>query len=387
MARPIKIGVVCPYSTIYPSLSRDFLDGIGCGISTKLRGEFQLVPEFIKQGEPSAVKSALEKLISFDNVDFISGLVGYRTISEFVPFIEKNRKVCLFADMGEYIPFTGFTSDYLFFNSFQYWQAEYALGNWSQRTYPGRGVVFMPVYDSGYHMHSAFRQGAILAQNEVMEYSVIRFSTGIDYSVTGAMLEYMQKFRKEKPAFIHALFSGDDATEFYSVFHREGLHKEIPLVVSPHMASIEILRQISHLDMSFHTASMWNYDADDEPNKLFKSRYITETGDAPNIFSLLGYEIGMMFEALYPSVRNNDIDKTRKLLKEERLLTPRGERNFYLDSEYALPTIDIEKVRIQNNKAVKMVVGQGKSLAYNNYIFDEIHRENVSGWLNPYLCV
>lgn len=387
MHRPIKVGVLSPFSTIYPNLGQDFIDGVVSGQHEKLRPSFQYIPEFIRQGEPHALKPALEKLLAFDRVDILIGLVGYRSMARFVPIIEKYKTICLFADLGEYIPFEDHHSEYLFFNSFQYWQAEFALGQWAQKQYGGKGAVFMPVFEAGYHMHSAFRMGVLFADNSPIDYSMVPYDQTDTYSVSDAMMEYIEKFRKERPSFIKALFSGTEATEFYEVWHREGLHKEIPLITSPHMASPEILNQVTNLDMSFHAASMWNERATDPENEIFKRKFLELTGGMPNIFALLGYEIGMALEMVQPALMAREMKVVQKMLKEERIRSPRGERNFYLDSEYARPVIDIEKVRIENNKATKMVVAEGRSLPYDHFVFDEIHRENVSGWLNNYLCV
>ena len=89
--------------------------------------------------------------------------------------------------------------------------------------------------------------------------------------------------------------------EFLSVFHQTGLHRELPLIVTPHMASNETLDDLKHLDMSFYSASMWNPDADNPVNTHFRKTYIQRTGLMPNAFSLMGYEIGLALEMIFPS--------------------------------------------------------------------------------------
>ncbi len=388
MSRPIKIGFLCPFSTIYPRLGKDMMEGILTGIHSKLRPHFQLLPEFVHQGQPSAIKPALEKLIHFHDVDVVSGLVGYRAMAEFVPTIERARKLALFADMGEYLPFLFHTSDYIFFNSFQYWQAEFALGNWAQGEFGGKGSIFMPVYDAGYHMHSAFRQGVLACENVAIEYAVMAPTDPAQpMQLTGMIKEYLAKFEKERPGYLHVLFCGSEAQEFIQLYYDEGLHREVPLIVSPHMASYEILEPFRHMEMSFYSASMWDYATDDPHNNRFKLQYASHSGGMPTPFSLLGYEIGLALEMLYPSLKAGEYAVARKLLKKEKIISPRGERTFYLDSNYANPTIAIEKVILGGGQIRKMTIQEGKALPYNHFIYEEIHRENISGWLNSYLCV
>ena len=64
----IKIGVLCPYSTIYPQLSKNLIDGIVSGLPASIRSSIEIIPEFVRQGEPSALKPAVEKLLGLEAV-------------------------------------------------------------------------------------------------------------------------------------------------------------------------------------------------------------------------------------------------------------------------------------------------------------------------------
>ena len=66
---------------------------------------------------------------------------------------------------------------------------------------------------------------------------------------------------------------------------------------------------------------------------------------------------------------------------------PRGERNFYQGAKLKLPEIEIEKISIQKNNPLKIIIDQGKAMPYNDAVFNNIHNQCVSGWENPYLCV
>lgn len=383
----IKIGVLCPYSTIYPQLSKNLIDGLVAGLSKNVRSTVQIVPEFVRQGEPTAIKPAIEKLLGMDGVHLLTGVVNYKSIEEMLPTIERYKRTAIFCDHGEYLPPIGYTSNSVFFNSFDYWQLEFALGFWAQKEFGGRGSVFMPIYDGGYHMHTAFRYGVLMAENVPVEYAIPRFDRNPNYKVRDAMAEYMGKFKKERPTFIHSMFSGTEAQDLFEVYQEQKLHSEIPLIVAPHMSNVEILNDIRNLDMSFYSASSWSVDLDTPENKTFKSNYVALAGNQPNSFSLLGYEVGMVIDEVYPLLKNNDFDTTNQVLKEIKIKTPRGDRGFHKDTKYTTENINIEKIQLSNNLVKRMVIGQSRSLEYDHSVFGEIHNENVSGWLNPYLCV
>lgn len=384
--QPIKIGFLSPYSSIHPTLTPNIVNGFYCSMPEQYQNMFRFYPEYIKQGGGNAVKDAVQKLLQFDNVDVISGLVSYQKVPEVVPIIESRKKLAFFFDMGEYIPFTQHISNNLFFNSFQLWQSEYSLGYWAHKEFGDKGAIIMPLYDAGYHLHSAFRQGTISSGSQLIDYHILPYIEAKS-QVKGQLEPFFEKFRKEPPSFIHALFCGSEAIDFLVDFYQSGLSKNIPLIISSHMASDELLEQVSNLNIKVYSASMWDFNSQSDLNIRFKQQYTLQTGNKANLFSLLGYEMGTLFYQLIPDFIKRDWDSVIRNIRNETVKSPRGERNFFLDSNYSTPIIDIEKIEIDNNNVRKIAIGQGRSLRYNHEVFSEIHNECVTGWQNPYLCV
>lgn len=384
--KKIKIGVLTPYSSIYPELIPSFVNGFYSVIPEKYQEEFEFIPEYVVQGGDKIVREAVQKLIRFHNVDIVSGMINYKSVPGIIPTIESNNKIGFFIDMGENIPFVQQLSNNVFFNSFQLWQSQYAIGYWSQQHFGDKGAVVMPVYDAGYHLHSAFRQGTISAGSKLIDYHVLPYTEG-QSQVKGKLGGLFEKLEKNKPSFIHAIFCGNESSDFLNEYAGSKLNNVVPLIITAHMASEEMLSQISNLSISAYAASMWDFNRKEPVNQKFIQGFLNQTGQKANIFSLLGYEMGNALWSMFPELKSRNWDKIKTSLKTLRINSPRGERNFFLDSEYATPLIEIEKINLGGNQVHKLVIGQGRSLKYNNQIFTEIHKENVSGWENPYLCV
>jgi branched-chain amino acid transport system substrate-binding protein len=132
---------------------------------------------------------------------------------------------------------------------------------------------------------------------------------------------------------------------------------------------------------------MWNYHSNEELNLKFKKKVDAFAGQKADFYTLLGYETGLLFEQLIPEFQKRDWIEIKKRFKTETIEGPRGKRSFFLNSEYATPLIDIEKIGFNANKVTKIVIEQGKAMQYNHETYEKIHKENVSGWQNPYLCV
>ncbi|PIQ48632.1 MAG: hypothetical protein COW03_09150 [Cytophagales bacterium CG12_big_fil_rev_8_21_14_0_65_40_12] len=385
--RPIRIGVLCPYSSIYPNLSSDFTDGLLSGIQADYHKHVQLIPEYVGQGGRQPIMESFNKLLSFHRVDIVSGFASYRLIPDLVPAIESRNILGLFADMGEYIPYTHHISDNVFFSSFQFWQAEYALGFWAQKNFEGKGHVLLSLYEAGYQMHYAFREGYFMAGGKEIDISVLPQNRPSRALMAEYFEDFMEKFRKEKPSFIHALFSGYEAVDFISLYYEKGLHKEVPLIVSPHMASEEVLTAVNGVNAQIYGASIWSREEDNHANRKFKEAVLRQSGLLTNTPTLQGYEIGLALTGVFKQLLKRDISEVSKILKEQRITTPRGERSFYLDSDYATPNITIEKLLLEGSIFKRLAIEEGRSLNYNDEVFGRIHKENISGWINPYLCV
>lgn len=386
MAKTIKIGFLFPYSSIHPEMSRDVMDGFFASLSEALRNQFQFYPEFINQGNVESVKAALNKLIMFHNVDVLSGFVSYKMLPELILQTSGKEKLCFFFDMGEYLPPLHALPEILFFNSYQFWQLEYALGNWAQKRFGGKGAMLMSVYDAGYHLHSSFWQGAVYAGAEEIDMHVIPYNPELK-SIKPVLPHFFDQIEKSRVEYLHALFCGNEALEFFDGYQQSGLNKKIPLVVSPHMASDAVRSKIRNLGLEFYSASGWNYKQPTKVNQQFIQRMETYSGRKASVFALMGYEMGLAFQPILPQLQRGEMDTVIRFLKTHHIESPRGRRNFWIDSKDENPFIEIEKISLQGLEYSQLIVEQGDAMTYNHAAFEDIHNLCVSGWRNPYLCV
>ena len=386
MGKVIKIGFLFPYSSIHPNMSQDIIDGFYAAIPEKYKGSFQFFPEYIDLGRKELIKVAINKLVSFRNVDIISGFISYKSIPEIIPVIRQQNKIGFFFDMGEYLPPVYTLPVDFFSNSFLIWQMEYALGYWSQTTYKGKGAMLMSVYDAGYHMHSAFWQGAISAGAKEMDMLIIPYHPE-QKSILPTLPSFFDKIEKSKVDFLHTLFCGNEAIDFFRAYKESTLYGRIPLIVSPHMASDEIICKTENLDIKCYSATGWNYNSTTVQNKSFKKTYESATGKKASLFAVMGYESGLAFISVLPELQRNEIETVLSFLRKGTITGPRGIRNFNLGTKLTVPEIEIEKIIFQKHNPLKIIIDKGKAMPYNDSVFRDIHNQCVSGWENPYLCV
>jgi len=386
MAGVIKIGFLVPYSSIYPGMSQEVMEGFMSALPERYRRNFQFYPEFVNLGNDNDITMGVNKLVMFHNVDVLSGFLSYKLLPVVVPLVSKKNKLCFFFDMGEYLPPLSKLPETFFFNSYQFWQLEYALGNWTQKNIGGKGAMLMSVYDAGYHIHSSFWHGAVNAGATEMDMHIVPYQPELT-NIKPLLTQFFEKIEKSRVDYLHALFCGNEALDFFHLFQESGLYKNVKLVVTPHMASDVILSKIDNLGLQFYSTSGWNYKDKKEVNKRFIKHYEAFSGKKASEFAVMGYEMGLAFLPSLSQLQKGDIHFLIDFLKDYQVEGPRGRRNFWIDNKSEQAAIEIEKIALRPLNTTRLVVEQGQAMKYNHTVFEEIHTGCVSGWRNPYLCI
>jgi branched-chain amino acid transport system substrate-binding protein len=383
----LTIGFLTPYSGIYPFFSQHLITGwlLGMGLDPVRQRTVQFIPEFTQMGGKKACEEATRKLLFFNRVDILSGLISYKSIPELVPLIEMEKKPAFFFDMGEYVPHFPYLSPDIFYASHQLWQSQYALGHWAQSTFGDGGHMIMPVYEAGYHLNSTFQQGVGAAGGTSLQLNVLPFDPQNPHQLDVDAI--FKKWAENRPAYVHAIFCGSLGLKFLQKWIQSGLHKVIPLLVHEAMVYDDILEDIKQADLELYTSRSWMREDESKANQLFVKQFEQLACQPANIYALMGYEAGLIWKELLPHARKKDWDKVKQQLRTEVIQGPRGEKNFYPLSGFALPTSNIIKINTSGNNIHKIILDQGKGMRFDAKEFEVIHEESVTGWQNPFLCI
>ncbi len=388
MTGSIKVGMLTPYSGVYPYYGHHLTAGMLLGIypGAPKRNEIQFVPAYTKLGDPTSALEAVNKLIFFDQVDVLSGLINYKSIPQILQEIERHNRLGFFFDMGEYIPWFDYLSPRIFYSSQQVWQTQYALGHWAGREYGDGGIIVMTVYEAGYHISSSFNKGTKDAGcSSDTRLHVIPHERRDPKKMD--LAEFFEKIKKDPPPYVHAIFAGSLGNDFLLAWKNSGFHKQIPLIVAENMVYDDLLEDVSGLELEMFSASTWSRKEENPRNVEFVKRFEGTGGQMANVFGLLGYEAGLALREVKPLILKRDFKQVAEILQKESIVGPRGERNFYPASGFSLPVTDILSIKTSLGKIYKTVVSRGKGLKFDAEQFKEIHDGSVSGWLNPYLCM
>jgi branched-chain amino acid transport system substrate-binding protein len=153
------------------------------------------------------------------------------------------------------------------------------------------------------------------------------------------------------------------------------------------MAYDDILDDIKHIDLEIYTAQLWMKEDENKANQVFIKKFESIAKQPANIFALMGYEAGLIWKELLPHALKRDWDTVKQQLRSGIIQGPKGEKNFYPLSGFALPDSNILKITTSGNKIHKLILDQGKGMRFDARELEIIHNESVSGWQNPFLCI
>jgi len=373
----LKIGFLFPYSGTFPDLKNDFRQGFDLGMSKYAPGlTISALGEFIQMGDRKSVEDALNKLLFFEQVDVVLGIVGKLVTMDCIPLVQKNGIPVIINNLGESIPSPSFSTPSLFYNSLHLWKSQWSMGMWAQAKYGGCPAINLSIYEAGYQMHECFQMGAAHSGAETVTLNILKNINGpID---TTPLIQYLTE---QQPPHAHALLSGKESAEFLHLFAESPLRDKVPLSVHPFMT------EEPTLDLPSMTT--WTKTLDNPANLLFVEGYVKEYEISPTVYSLLGYEDGLALGAALASIEGRlTKDKLRAALSSVRPEGPRG--HISLSTQ---PLLAAQPVYL-----CKPMVEQGTGLAGHRVLetVGATHWDDpsfasswasVSGWQNPYLCV
>src|SRR5690349_17313356 len=126
----VSIGLLLPNSTVTP-MGKDFEKGLKKALhDLQDSWDIEIIPEFIAEGSRDKVDQAINKCLSYHDVDIVSGLLSNKVIGALSDKMDKSNKAFLFSNVGEYVPDMSLISPSVYLNSSNSWQHIWALGNW-----------------------------------------------------------------------------------------------------------------------------------------------------------------------------------------------------------------------------------------------------------------
>ncbi|WP_268123614.1 ABC transporter substrate-binding protein [Roseivirga pacifica] len=362
----LQVGVLLPTSTIIP-LGKSFRKGLKKAFSKTNDLKVELHFEFIGNGSPKLIEEKTRKLIDFDDIDVLVGIISNYSLAFMSKFFESINIPVLVNNLGAHVPNIKKLPKNALINSDHMWLQVWSMGHWAVNEFGNKGMIAGGVYDMAYSFSHMLDIGMKAADEKVnWSFAVSHMPEGErNISAPSVVFEFIEK---DLPDFLFAFFCGEEADLFLKEYVDRGLDKKVPLIGSPYL--FQSLAGLN-IDLQAYTSSLH-----------FGGKHLEELKQLAdpnqNVFHLMGEETGEWLID-YSTHANPNYE-----LKN----TVRGVHNFSLLDQMEGVEVHLYKCEVKANGSV--VLSEGESLqtisVEDNTIKDSLN-ELTSAWFNPYLSL
>ncbi|MGG9962812.1 ABC transporter substrate-binding protein [Ferruginibacter sp. SUN106] len=376
----MKAGILFPLSTAHPGIGADFMDGLQTFL--KQQGVSDSI-SFIKEGVAfggveKEVYQKAEKLLISDEVDILIAYVDEKVLPVLYPLIQATGKLMLVINPGANYPVNWITQPNVIHLNLQHAFLCWLTGALAAASTNGHAVLATSYYDCGY-LHTAAMVKNFMEQGGTIRHNYINNQAYDDGFEIKQLTDFLSVNANCKN--LLCVFDEKPASLFFSSLDQYAAASALHLFVSPMMLSSKLLNSTIKKSSCTITGYLpWYTDMENETSLLF----VKSCTRPATIFSLLGWETGMILETIWQQGTVTNVDAVVDHLKTKTISSPRGilkldsETQFYIApvAKYSLKAgadaAQIEWIHNVDNewKAFTTMPTEGA----------------VTGWTNTYLC-
>jgi branched-chain amino acid transport system substrate-binding protein len=378
-----KIGLLLPHSSLYPSLSVDLTEGLKSGVAGAGLGEVTWAIEGIGFGtDADDLLAKSQKLLLQEGVDLVVGMLPRRMAGKVAPlFTSANRLLLLLDVLGEF--FVDPPAPTVFYHSLQTCLSCRLTGRKAVESGATGIIQASSFYDAGYLQGYANAQGVETNGGHMVQYFV---SSHVPDQVSLQNLQVGLECGEAQA--VVGLYSGHLAEQFYRLYSQ--LPQPLPLWVAPMMLEEQMLAQVPFPLESVRGFVAWSERLETVANEDFKET-IRRRGRRPNLFSLLGFEAGMIVAHHLKKISETGYP-TPEVFEQLSTLAfdgPRGRIKFNQNTHYsfgplyAAAVVPDEKGHCRLANLTPEPTVDKDFAAFQNEPPPLTH----TGWHNSYLCI
>ena len=329
-AKPVKIGVLLPYSDIYAVLGESitaamemYFDEIGNEAGGR---PIELITEDTEIAPDVAAQKA-RKLIEQDEVDLVAGIVSSGVLMGLRDYLDEAQKLVVVANAGANPISRGAKSKYIWRTSFTNWMAPYAIGGWAFNNVGKNAAISVPDYAAGENSITGFTHSFEAAGGKIVSVQRTPFPN------MGDPAPFIADLADAGADFVFSFYSGGAAVTFVNAYDGFGLKSDIPLISSGFMVEEDVLPAQGDSALGIQSSLHWALLLDNPENKAFTANYRERTEREANVFAVQGYDTARAIAEMLNIVAG-DTSNTDGMIDALSGVTFKGPRgDFVMDTK------------------------------------------------------
>jgi len=317
----LKIGLMLPYTGTYAALGNAITNGFKLAVTErggKLGGrelEYFTVDD---ESDPSKAPENTNKLVQRDKVDVLIGTVHSGVALGMVKIARETGTLLVIPNAGAAAATGELCAPNIFRTSFTNWQTGYPMG----KIVVDRGfknvVTITWKYAAGEESAGGFAEGLAKAGGKVVKELWVPFPQ-VEFQ---ALLTSIASL---KPDAVYTFFAGAGAVKFVKDYAAAGLKGKIPLFGSGFLTD-GVLEAQGEAAQGLETTLHYGDGIDTPRNKSFREAYAKAYKSDADVYSVQGYDTGLLLAAGLDAVRGDASQKNQLIaaLEKARIDSPRG---------------------------------------------------------------
>lgn len=380
----LKAGILFPRSGIYPLLGSDFIAGIRSSLKALgIQEEVELMLEPIGFGsDKKELYQKAELLFLVENADILIAFIDQRISDTIYPLPGALDKPLVIVNPGANYALNWVAPDNVIFLDLEEVLLCRLTGKKAADQNIEKAALAISYYDGGYH-HGHAMVSPFLEKGTIVHTYVSPLKK-VDFSIT-PLAQFLKD--NEEISTILGLFSGEESDQFLKELVDLKLGRPIKIFGSPFMLGEQNSKSTDlSADIELSGYLPWHSGLDNKENNQFKEQLKQDTGKPANLFSLLGWESGLLLkEYLNLDIARRNPGALLGFLSEKGFSTPRGEMVLDPVTKHLLGPV-FESTQNGAEKSLKPALDTDQSLAEWKILVEKSVLEDSSGWTNTYLC-
>ncbi len=384
----LRIGILLPRSTLFPSLGLDILNGLKEQLKQQqVFDDIKLVTDNIGFGiEEQEIYTKAEKMLLQDDADVVI-LCADTGITEMLqPLFTATNKILLVVNFGANFPQNWEPAPTSIIHSLNFCQHAGITGKLAAEENENKEAVnVISYYDGGYRqcycMLTAHQSaGGVPAFNYITSIRLDDFT-----------LEPLAVFIRERPDIknLLCLFSGDHAERFYNEIAPLQKEFDLCLYVSPMLLEPSLIQSRGETLSTGEVKGYipWHASLDNEGNNEFLKLFSGAAGRQANYFSVLGWEAGSIVAEIYRQHGPGNSNATDVIASLTRITfkSPRGWLKIDPATLHSYGPSYLARCR--NNMDITIESEANSEEEWRSFASQKTLKGEASGWRNTYLCI
>jgi branched-chain amino acid transport system substrate-binding protein len=382
----MNIGILLPRSDIHPGIGLEFMDGL----KTSLNGITPAIPvQFYAEGvgfggmEKDVYQKA-EKLLMIDGVDILLAFIDERILDLILPLANASGKLIVVINAGANCPQNWVPQPNVVRLTLQHVFLCWLSGKLTAAEENKKAALTTTFYDCGY-LHTAKMVTAFMQSGGELTFNYISkrlYREGLDISELNTFL-----LANTDTTNLCSIFDAWPASLFYALLNETEYADRLHLFCSPMMFEPRALENIgAGFKFKIDGYLPWHITLDNEANKNLNTIYKQKTKKDPSIFSLLGWEAGLIVRTVVTKSPDDYADGAAlvKQLGEEKLDSPRGKMVLDATTQFFI-SAPVRAAIPAGTNSLTLSTKDNYQNEWNEFTEEPLSGTS-SGWTNTYLC-